>query len=90
MAGVFFALSLSCKAERLAGISGSDDRYFSAQAITAKGAHIVPNRRVIKFACLHFLNQSGGATCFPFNVMDNPEFWAGDFDAEVESGNPGT
>lgn len=93
--GVFFPASLACKAERLTGITGSEDMNAVTPRAAVEGGNVRPDRSLIQGRVFHPRHESGRREGFPLDVTNSaisglgdmePEFKATDASAERDAG----
>nr|WP_298173965.1 hypothetical protein [Novosphingobium sp.] len=82
---VGLAPSLARAAERLAGISGSEDMNLAAPRLAVEGSEIAPDRRVIQGLVFHPGHESGRSVGFPFDETDSAIGGLGDRETELET-----
>jgi len=85
VARVLLASALSSEAERLTGISGSDEMNSAAPWAAVKGCEIVPYRRRSQGLVRHPRHESGRRMGFPLNVTHSSIPWLGDVKAEIKA-----
>jgi hypothetical protein len=85
MAWILHPAFKACLAERLAGISGSDDIHLAAPRSAVKRFNVAPNRSRIEGAVLKTRNQLFDCRNFDFHVTDGSSLWASDSKPEVDS-----
>lgn len=83
--GIGFSPPLPGHAERLAGISGSEDMNLAAPRPAVEGSEIVPHRRAIHGLVFHPCHESGRSVGFPLDETDSAIGRLGDRDAELET-----
>lgn len=77
------------QAERLAGITGSDDMNAAAPWSAVEGFKIVPDRRRLQGLVFHPRHESGRSMGFPLDETHSAVSRLGDGKAKVESGISG-
>lgn len=83
--GIGFTSALARKAERLAGISGSEDMNLAAPWPAVKGSEIVPDRRAIQGLIFHPGHESSRCMGFPLDETDSAIGGLGDRETELET-----
>jgi len=87
VAGVIFSGALSCCAERLAGITASDELNAISKAVHWQGFKIRPDRRRNHPPLFHLRNQVGSGVGFDLDMSDDSMLKSGElkssFDATV-------
>nr|WP_238475363.1 hypothetical protein [Sphingomonas cavernae] len=78
------AATLAGLAERLAGITGSDEMNSAAPREAVKGSQIVPYRRLSQGRVRHPRHESGRSMGFPLDVTHSAISGLRDMEAEVE------
>lgn len=87
---VSLSLTLSGKAERLAGETCSEAIHDATPRSAVEGSEIIPDRRVIQLTAFHTCDQDRGVIGFPFRVADDGGAGHGKLDSEFEAADPGT
>jgi hypothetical protein len=83
--GIGFAAPLPGRAERLAGISGSEDMNLAAPWAAVEGSEIVPDRRAIQGLVCHPGHESGRCVGLPLDETDSAIGRLGDLDSKLET-----
>lgn len=84
VARVGLAAALARHAERLAGISGSEEMNLAAPRAAVEGSQIVPDRRVIHGRVCHPGHESGRGVGFPLDETDSAIGGLGNREAKLE------
>jgi len=88
--GIVLAPPFSGEAERLAGITGSEDMNAAAPCPAVEGSQIVPDRRAIQGRVFHPCHESGRCMGFPLDVTHSAIAGLGDGKPELEPAISGT
>lgn len=86
VAGIAGAASVSGVAERLTGISGSDDMNAAAPRSAVEGSKVVPDRRLTQGLVRHPRHESGRGVTFPLDETHSSISRLGDMQSEIEAG----
>ena len=84
------SLSLAAHAERLTGITGSDDMNAATPRTAIKGFEIVPNRCRSQGRFFHPRHESGRSMGFPLDVSHSAVVGLCDVQAKIKAGVTGT
>lgn len=82
---VVTAAPLSSEAERLAGITGSEDMNAAAPWATIKGYEVAPDRSLCQGRVSHPRHESGRSMGFPLDMTHSAISGLGDVDTKVEA-----
>jgi hypothetical protein len=82
--GIGLAAALPCEAERLAGITGSEEMNAVAPRSAVKGSQIVPDRCLIHGRVRHPGHESGRCVSFPLDETCSAISGLGDGEAKIE------
>jgi hypothetical protein len=89
VAGVVSASSAAGQAERLAGITGSEDTNAATPREAVEGSKVTPDRRLIQGLVRHPSHESGRSVAFPLDETNSSIGWLCDVQAEVKAGIAG-
>lgn len=85
VAGIVLASPLAGEAERLAGITGSEEMNAAAPRAAVEGGNIRPDRSLIQGRVCHPRHESGRREGFPLDVTNSSISGLGDMEAEFET-----
>jgi hypothetical protein len=89
VAWIVFASPVTGKAERLTGISASEDMNLSAPWASVEGGNVTPERRLIQGLVFHPCHESGCREGFPLDVTNSSITELGNMEAEFEPSDAG-
>lgn len=89
MARIVLAFTPSGEAERLAGISRSEDMNLSTPRRAVEGGNVIPDRSLIQGLVFHPCHESGRREGFPLDVTNSSVFWFCNVEAEFEATDAG-
>lgn len=89
VARVFFALAVAGKAERLAGIAGSDNMNAAAPRSAVEGSQIVPDRCRSQGRVRHPRHESGRGETVSLDMTHSAVSGFGEVQAKVEAPDTG-
>ena len=83
--GIVGPTTLSCRAERLAGISGEDDVESTVEGPGIEAAQIVPDWRGCEVSCALGGDENAAGIAFPLDESTGVEAWFGKHDAQIQA-----
>jgi hypothetical protein len=85
VAGIVGSLSLTCRAEGLAGITGHKDVHSVAKLLAWEGFNIRPDRCCVQESRFHFCDQVRAGESFDLTISDDAQIWDCSFKSEMNA-----
>jgi hypothetical protein len=82
---ILLAKVVTCDADGLAGVSGSDAMNFATPRLSVEGRYVAPDRSFVQDSFLHTLDHDRAVKRFPLNVTADSSLWDSKSESKFKS-----